>query len=157
MLQNEMGPDQVDVEWLIMADAAQVVSGKLYILGGGFSNVNIRSGWPATHKFAIAMAIKVPWIHTNEDHRFGILIQSIDGGELAKVEGAFQAGRPAGVPPGRRAAGRRARGYDGESHDQAPGSGWPRARQRRPLERYAHLPRSGATRALMSAARFSAG
>ena len=48
---------------LMLADSAQAVEGKLYILGGGWSLVG-----PEPTPMAIALKIEVPWDETNRRH-----------------------------------------------------------------------------------------
>lgn len=89
----------MDVEWLILADAAQVVGNKLYLMGGGWDRLNVDK-FPKTHAMGLAMSIRVPWNQTNERHSFAIEIMSEDGQAIAKAEGSFEVGRPAGIRAG---------------------------------------------------------
>lgn len=88
------------VEWLILADGAQVVGNKLYLLGGGWDVLTVNSGFPLQHRLAVAASFKVEWNETNQRHNFEIEIQNKDGKTLAKVDGQFEVGRPAGIRPG---------------------------------------------------------
>ena len=90
----------MQVEWLILADSAQVVGNKLYLLGGGWDRLTVNTGFPAQQRVGIALALKVPWSRTNERHEFVIEIDTEDGEEITKVGGHFEVGRPAGIPPG---------------------------------------------------------
>lgn len=90
----------VRVEWLILADGAQVAGNKLYLLGGGWDVLTINNGFPAQHNMAVAMAVRVPWHETNQRHAFEIEVATEDGGSLARVGGDFEVGRPAGIKPG---------------------------------------------------------
>lgn len=88
-------------EWVILADSADVVSGKLYILGGGWQRLSVANGFPASHRCAIAMAVEVPWTDTNTRHEFQVVMQDEDGREeLMGVKGHFEVGRPAGLVAG---------------------------------------------------------
>ncbi len=86
---------------LLLADAAQVVQGKLYILGGGWSITG-----PESAPSAIAIKIDVPWDEANRRHRFQLNLLDADGqpviigNQSVAVAGEFEAGRPAGLPPG---------------------------------------------------------
>jgi hypothetical protein len=90
---------------LLLADAAQVANGKLYLLGGGWSVTG-----PDPTSFAIALKIDVPWDQANRRHDFKIQLLDADGhpvvpqiaGIAAPVEvaGQFEVGRPVGVTPG---------------------------------------------------------
>lgn len=86
---------------MLLADSAQAVGGKLYILGGGWSVTS--PGVPSS----IAVYIQVPWDQTDDQHRFRLELLTSDGdpvpdesGNLVAIEGDFQTGRPPGVPRG---------------------------------------------------------
>ena len=90
----------MQVEWLILADSAQVVGNKLYLMGGGWDRLTVNQEFPVEQRVGIALAIKVPWNRTNERHEFEIEIASEDADIIAKVGGNFEVGRPPGIPPG---------------------------------------------------------
>ena len=90
----------VQVEWLILADAAQVVGNKLYLMGGGWDVITVNQGFPINHQLAVALSIRVPWHETNQRHDFEVEITSDDGASLAKMNGQFEVGRPPGIKPG---------------------------------------------------------
>lgn len=90
----------MDVEWVILADSAEVVNGKLYMLGGGWEVLSVAQPFPFHHTFAIATAYRVPWNETNQLHEIDIEIQTVDGEEVLKLGGQFEVGRPVGLPPG---------------------------------------------------------
>jgi hypothetical protein len=95
----------MEIEWLILADAAQVVGNKLYLLGGGWDRLSPSKGFPFEQRCAIALAIKVPWNETNQKHEFEIEVCSEDQAteelkSIAKINGQFEVGRPAGIPAG---------------------------------------------------------
>lgn len=90
---------------LLLADWAQVVQGKLYVMGGGWSVTG-----PQPQPSAIALKIEVPWTQTNRRHEFKVELLDADGrpvvlpgpeGEKPVVmSGQFEVGRPPGVSPG---------------------------------------------------------
>ena len=95
----------MEIEWLILADSAQVVGNKLYLLGGGWDVLNVRQKLPFNQQCAIALSVKVPWNNTNERHNFEVEIISEDQAteepkSLAKLGGQFEVGRPPGIPRG---------------------------------------------------------
>jgi hypothetical protein len=90
---------------MMLADAAQAVNGKLYILGGGWSITG--PGVPS----AIAIKIEVDWNDANRRKAFLLQLLDADGqpvrlptpeGEQTTLEirGDFEVGRPAGLIPG---------------------------------------------------------
>jgi len=91
----------VEIEWLILADAAQVVGNKLYVMGGGWDVLNVNAGFPADQRCAVAISVKVPWAETNQRHQFELEITDDDGkNTLAKMNGQIEVGRPPGIRPG---------------------------------------------------------
>lgn len=95
----------MEIEWLILADSAQVVANKLYLLGGGWDRLTISKGFPFEQHCAIAVSVKVPWNETNQRHIFEIDVISEDQNteepkDVAKIQGQFEVGRPAGIPVG---------------------------------------------------------
>jgi len=87
---------------LLLADAAQAVDGKLYVLGGGWSVTG-----PQPAPMAIALKIDVPWDQTNTRHRWRLELVTGDGqqvtlpdGSALELEQEFEIGRPPGVKPG---------------------------------------------------------
>lgn len=91
----------MEVEWLILADYAQVIGNKLYLMGGGWDVLQIQRSFPARQKFAIAVSFHVPWDETNQKQAFSMEILTEDGESLdAHLAGQVEAGRPPGIPPG---------------------------------------------------------
>lgn len=91
---------------MMLADAAQEVGGKLYILGGGWSITG-----PDPVPMAIALKLEVPWDRTNEQHSLLLELLDEDGTPVRvpgpdadevplQVTGEFEAGRPPGIKPG---------------------------------------------------------
>jgi len=95
----------MEIEWLILADSAQVVGNKLYLLGGGWDAIMVHKGFPVNQGLSIAVSIKVPWNSTNQKHNFEIEIvgedpQTEEQKSMAKMGGQFEVGRPPGIPQG---------------------------------------------------------
>jgi hypothetical protein len=93
---------------MMLADSAQEVGGKLYILGGGWSITG-----PDPVPMAIALKLEVPWDRTNEQHSLLLELLDDDGNAVLvdgpeehgeqvplQVTGEFEAGRPPGIKPG---------------------------------------------------------
>ncbi len=57
--------EKMEIEWLILADAAEIVNGKLYMMGGGWNRITANSELPLTKSFGISISVTVPWSHTN--------------------------------------------------------------------------------------------
>ncbi len=90
----------MDLEWLILADSAQIVGNKLYLMGGGWDVLTVGSAFPVQQRCAVAASYRVPWNETNEKHEVEIEVVTEDGESLANVKGQVEVGRPAGIPPG---------------------------------------------------------
>jgi hypothetical protein len=95
----------MEVEWLILADAAQVVGSKLYLMGGGWDKLTVNSQFPVDQRCALALSLRVAWNETNQKHNFEIEILSEDSDteqprSLMKAGGQFEIGRPPGISPG---------------------------------------------------------
>ncbi len=90
---------------LMLADFAEAVNGKLYIMGGGWSLTG-----PLPSPSAIAIKIEVPWNETNQRHNLKlelmdsdyhpILVPTPAGNAPLVISGDFEVGRPAGIPQG---------------------------------------------------------
>jgi hypothetical protein len=92
---------------MLLADAAQAVDGKLYVLGGGWTITG-----PDPIPSAIALQIKVPWDRANRRHTFELTLLDGDGVQVLlqsspeaqpeplQIGGEFEVGRPVGVLPG---------------------------------------------------------
>lgn len=90
----------MDVEWIVLADAAETVNNRLYLIGGGWTTLTINGKLPLIHPCAVAVAFSVPWSEANQQHNVEIAIEEEDGTGLAKVEGHVEVGRPPGTPIG---------------------------------------------------------
>ena len=89
------------IEWLILADAAQVVGEKLYLLGGGWDRLTVNTEFPLVHPIALAMSCKVPWIETNQKHDIELEVTDQDHTDiLARLDVGLEVGRLPGMEPG---------------------------------------------------------
>ena len=85
----------------MLADAAQVQSGKLFVLGGGFDTISVRS-LPATHRsVSLAMVAEVRPDERQQDLDLKVVLVDEDGAELGVVaKGKLRVGAPPNLPPG---------------------------------------------------------
>lgn len=85
---------------LMLADSAQAVDGKLYVLGGAWNMLRFPE-FPASLMVGIAVAIDVDWTETNARHHLDIHFEDADGNQMDPRIGAdFEAGRPPGAIAG---------------------------------------------------------
>ena len=89
----------MEVEWLMIADAAEVLGNKLYVIGGGWNRLSVPS-FPVTKQLGIALAFNCPWSETNEKHQFEIEIATDDAQTLKKASGQLEVGRAPGIVQG---------------------------------------------------------
>src|SRR6266487_1881100 len=90
---------------LLLADSAQAVNGKLYVLGGGWSIAG-----PGPIPMALALKIDVPWNQANLRHKLELTLVDADGHLISvptpqgaqelKIAAEVEVGRPPGLPPG---------------------------------------------------------
>jgi hypothetical protein len=92
---------------MLLADSAQAVGGKLYILGGGWSLIG-----PAPTPMALAIKIDLPWDRANIKHHWRLELLDVDerpvrvdtgiDGERQPLflEGELEVGRPPGLKAG---------------------------------------------------------
>ncbi|MDA2978365.1 MAG: hypothetical protein O3B42_01160 [Actinomycetota bacterium] len=85
----------------MLADAAQVQSGKLFVLGGGFDTISVRSV-PATHRsLSLAMVAEVAPEDRQRDLDLSITLVDEDGAEVGvAATGRLRVGTPPNLPPG---------------------------------------------------------
>jgi hypothetical protein len=90
---------------MLLADAAQAVEGKLYVLGGGWSIIG-----PDPSPMAFAIKIEMLWTEANITHQLRLALYDEDGqpvkiptstGEQPiEIKSHFEVGRPPGLRPG---------------------------------------------------------
>jgi hypothetical protein len=85
----------------MLADAAQVQAGKLFVLGGGFDTISVRS-LPATHRsLSLAMVAEVAPEDRQRDLDLAIKLVDEDGAEMGvAAKGRLRVGTPPNLPPG---------------------------------------------------------
>ena len=91
--------------WPLLADSAQAVGGKLYLLGGGWNVIG-----PAPSTMALAGVLELEWDEANRPKRLRVELLTEDGvavtvpapvGDIAFVlEMDVEVGRPAGTKAG---------------------------------------------------------
>lgn len=99
-----------------VADSVTSVESKLYALGAGWNVINAPQ-LPARHaRIGLGVMVHVPYMATNEMHRFDVRLDDADGrrvaladappgtpsedGKLYVLSGQFTVGRPALLPAG---------------------------------------------------------
>lgn len=70
--------EHVEVDFLLLADRAEILNGKLYMMGGAWDRRFV-SNIEAPVPLSIAIGVLVPWNLTNEQHTLEIRIVDDDG------------------------------------------------------------------------------
>ena len=90
----------MEIEFLILADSVQAVSGKMYMLGGGWDRWST-GAFPAQTQIGIAIGLLVPWEDTNRRQRVSVTVVDEDGkAVIPAISSEFEVGRPAGMREG---------------------------------------------------------
>ena len=90
----------MNIGFLLLADHAEAVNGKLYMTGGGWNVLRLPE-LPHDWAFHIALGIDVAWHETNDPHELQVNIQDPDGVELGEgLSANFETGRPPGMAAG---------------------------------------------------------
>ena len=90
----------VSIDFVILADYAQAVNGKLTLVGAGWNQHHAKQ-YPATLLIGLGLGFLVPWAETNRRHKFEFVIKGSEGPEsLIQGGGEFEVGREAGTPVG---------------------------------------------------------
>lgn len=91
---------EIQIKVMLLADSAQAVGGKLYVLGGGFDRINMPTV-PFAHRFDLAMLIEVPWGATNQPYQIVVELLDADGESVGyRAEATMETGRPPGTRQG---------------------------------------------------------
>ena len=89
----------MDVDFLLVADRAEAVNGKLYLLGGAWDRITLAQ-FPGSANFDVALGVMVAYTETNELHEFHLTMEDDDNQVvLGPVNGQFELGRPPGLKP----------------------------------------------------------
>lgn len=89
----------MELDFLLVADRAEAVNGKLYLLGGAWDRITL-SQFPGSANFDVALGVLVGYTETNERHEFNLTLEDDDNQVvLGPVTGQFELGRPPGLKP----------------------------------------------------------
>lgn len=88
-----------EIEFLILADHAEAVNGKLYMMGGGLEHIGVVD-FQSPVFLGLAVGILVPWNATNREHQVSVTVQNADAVPLAALDGQFNVGRPPTIEVG---------------------------------------------------------
>lgn len=84
----------------LLADAATVAQGKLFVHGGGITHLGAKK-FPVRHPtITLVLVFRVEWTETSEEHPLEILLEDEDGKRRFGGKGKLTVGRPANLPAG---------------------------------------------------------
>ncbi len=84
-----------EVDYLLVADRAEVVNGKLYIMGGAWDRIS-PTAFPHRMIMGIALGVRIPFAYTDDQHTVAVeLLQSEQ--RLVGFEAKLTTGRPPGM------------------------------------------------------------
>ena len=92
--------DKLQIDFLLTADRAEALNGKLYVMGGAWDRRIVQSfDEPVT--IGLAAALLVPWNLTDQNHDFNLAIEDAEGNVIGEaLSGGFKVGRPADATQG---------------------------------------------------------
>lgn len=83
----------MQIEWIMLADSAEVMNNKLYMMGGGWDHLVIKRQFPARHTAALAVALHVERADAPSQPQLLLRIEDDDANQLAKVNTRVDAER----------------------------------------------------------------
>jgi len=89
----------MDIEHALIADYAEVVNGKLYLMGGGWDTTHAAQ-IPATIRLAVAIGVRVGWAETGQEFPVLVTVEDDDGKEFVRIQGNVNTTRAASAVPG---------------------------------------------------------
>ena len=84
-----------EVDYLLVADRAEVVNGKLYLMGGSWDRIQPPK-FPHRMMLGIALGVRIPFTHSDDQHKVSVEIQH-DEKRLVGFEAKLTTGRPPGM------------------------------------------------------------
>ena len=84
-----------EVDYLLVADRAEVVNGKLYLLGGSWDRIQPQQ-FPHRMMLGIAVGVRIPFAHTDDQHTVAIELLHNDT-RMIGFEAKLATGRPPGM------------------------------------------------------------
>jgi hypothetical protein len=91
------------IEFVSLAHHAEAINGLLYLQGAGWSELDQpvdADGNLGTLHIGIGVSLLIGWNETNRAYPLTVSVEHEDGEQMFAVEGAVEAGRPAGATPG---------------------------------------------------------
>ena len=84
-----------EIDYLLVADRAEVVNGKLYLMGGSWDRIQPQQ-FPHRMMLGIALGVRIPFAYTDDQHTVAIELQHNDT-RIIGFEAKLATGRPPGM------------------------------------------------------------
>lgn len=90
----------MDLDFAFLSDAADVLMGKLFVMGGAFDTIHV-AGFPATHPM-LAVVVRLLLVPHDLDrkHQLEILLLDADAHHIASAKGDLTVPKAPGSPAG---------------------------------------------------------
>jgi hypothetical protein len=89
----------MEIDYLILAEHAEVTGAKLYLMGGGWDTMNV-ADVPANVRLTAVAGIRVEWDETNVAIPLVVRVDDDDAQEVFRLNGQINVGRPPQLLPG---------------------------------------------------------
>jgi hypothetical protein len=89
----------MEIDYLILAEHAEVTGAKLYLMGGGWDTMNV-ADVPANVRITAVAGIRVEWDETNVAIPLVVRVDDDDAQEVFRLNGQINVGRPPQLLPG---------------------------------------------------------
>jgi len=94
--------DYLEIEFLLLADHAEAVNGKLYLMGGGWDRRAV-GDFRQPQAFSVSLGVLIPWSQTNRPIPLSMALTDADGQSIAPpFQTTVVVGRPANATPGQK-------------------------------------------------------
>ena len=94
--------DHLEIEFLLLADHAEAVNGKLYLMGGGWDRRAV-GDFRQPQAFSVSLGVLIPWSQTNRHIPLAMALTDADGQSIAPpFQTTVVVGRPANATPGQK-------------------------------------------------------
>ena len=89
----------MEIDYLLLAEHAEVTGSKLYLMGGGWDTMNV-ADVPANVRLSLAAGVRVDWDETNATIPMVVRVDDDDAQEVFRLNGQMNVGRPPQIPTG---------------------------------------------------------
>lgn len=95
LIPDVLPQERAEIDYLLVADFAEVVNGKTYLMGAGWDRF-APPQYPAQLKIAVAVGVRVPFLESNMPHHLTVLLRR-EAEEYVRMEADLETGRLPGA------------------------------------------------------------